>query len=70
MTFYTFPNLEMTDYRKDSSKLNNGRCMEANRRSPLAVMDIYICIQVVRNFICDRTVNNVSLNEQKISLQV
>lgn len=32
---------------------------------PLAVMDIYICIQVVRNFICGRTVNSVSLNEQK-----
>lgn len=35
MTFYTFPNLEMTDYRKDSSKLNNGRCMEANLRSAI-----------------------------------
>lgn len=70
MTFYTFPNLEMTDYRKDSSKLNNGHVWKRIDVPPLAVMDIYICIQVVRNFICDRTVNNVSLNEQKISLQV
>lgn len=32
MIFYIFLNLEMIDYRKDFFKLNNGRCMEANRR--------------------------------------